>query len=101
MRGKYPEPWRVPHSDKALLFMKGLTSDRDLYTDYWTSDTRDHARIWVGLRDNRDAAAHSQRIQALGEGLKKMRLPFKYGRGSVGPDHILLVDDLAKYVLKG
>jgi hypothetical protein len=97
--GKYPEPWRTSDKDAALALLKSLGADRDIYTDYWSEDP-DHMEIWVGYRDNRDGAAHAARIQALGDALKKKRLPFEFHQGSRGPEAITLVDDLKKYVLR-
>jgi len=48
---------------------------KDIYWDTWSGPTRAQAggkSVWIGLRDNRDPDAHSQRLEDLFKLLKKM-----------------------------
>jgi len=93
--GYTPEPWRVPHVDNALAWMKHLfpVVDRELkiWTDF-NEDWRGRKTIAVGVRDNRDREKYYETMMAMARGLEK----FAETRVKQVGDRVsvFLVDDL-------
>lgn len=98
MDGSFPEPWRVPHADRALVWLKRMFPQfDDLYTDYYSDKFRGREQIWVGARDNRDRQAHYTKLLIIHDDLKKAGWPV---RRSTDGRFLLLVDDIERDVLK-
>lgn len=96
--GSFPEPWRVAHKDLALVWLKKMFKDRDIYTDYSSKKSGGKETIWVGLRDNRDKADHEQRIMYIFDTLRDAGWPVARSRG--GYTHLFLVDDIKRDALR-
>lgn len=95
--GSFPEPWRVADKDAALdLLRKTFPQNRDIYVEYESDLWRGFARLWVGLRDNRDKAAHQARLKQMWTELGEQDLPAIFDQG-----RLWLLDDVRKDVLRG
>ena len=95
--GSFPEPWRVTDKDAALdLLKKTFPQNRDIYVEYESDLWRGFGRLWVGLRDNRDKAAHLARLQQMWTELGEQDLPALFEQG-----RLWLLDDVKKDVLRG
>jgi hypothetical protein len=97
IRGEFPEPWRVAHTDFALNWLKKLFRHPDLYTDHESDKFRGKNQIWVGLRDNRDKQAHHTRLLLMHDALKKAGWPVRRARDG---SYLLLVDDIERDALR-
>lgn len=95
----YPEPWRVADKDAALALLKHLfPHEKDIYTDYDSHMIQGKLTLWVGLRDNRDKAAHQQRLNTMFATLQHNHLLASQNpRGG----NIWLMDDVPKDILRG
>lgn len=99
--GGYPEPWRVVHRDKALVWLKRMFPEHSgpmgIYTDTeGVNEFRGLSQLYVGLRDNRDQASHSARLQEMHDTLKKNHWSV---RAVVRQDYLrgfYLVDDIKR-----
>lgn len=74
--GTVPAPWRVAHVDRAIEWIKTvavLYASRsllrvdvsDVYGDHDSPDSQGRARLWIGLRNNRDPLKHEERLMGL------------------------------------
>ena len=94
--GSFPEPWRVADKDAALdLLRKTFPEHRDIYVEYESDLWRGFNRLWVGLRDNRDKAAHQARLQQMWTSLGEQDLWALFDQG-----RLWLLDDVKKDVLR-
>jgi hypothetical protein len=70
--GETPMPWRVVQKDEAYKWLRNLfPANKDLYVDYHP-EKDGRMVLWVGLRDNRDQAAHAARIEEMREKMKAL-----------------------------
>lgn len=99
-KGEMPKPWRVAHADRATALLKKMfPQHKDIYVDYGDGAFRGKLQLWVGLRDNRDAEAHSARMEEVADGLQKANYKIRFQKqGNRVVLHLL--DDLEKDVLK-
>lgn len=99
MGGEVPMPWRVAHADRAEdLLKKMFPQFRDIYVTY-DDELRGRLTLWIGLRDNRDRAAHAARLEEMAAGLQKASLKVLLKTGTPY-SRLYLVDDLPKDVLR-
>jgi hypothetical protein len=97
MSGKPIEPWRVVHKPEAQALMSYLFPGpqwKDLYVDFESDLYRGKGQLWIGLRDNRDRAAHSARLEQLYNALKSLGYPTRLEHRGGGYSALYLVDDL-------
>jgi len=92
-KGHTPQPWRVPHKERATAWLASKFKHADLYVDYQSGRHEGREQIWVGLRDNRDKASHRAKLKAMHDKLKGEGFPVR-----MAPDggHFFIVDDLKR-----
>lgn len=101
--GSYPEPWRVSDVHVTPQWLQNqMRGPATLYNDLYAVTHKKvmgnkRMSLMIGLRDNRDNAAHYARIGTIALRLKELRLPHKLGRDN---DYIILIDDLDENVLR-
>ena len=96
--GSVPKPWRVSDKDLALKWLKKMFNFKDIYVEYESERYgKNQIKLWVGLRDNRDKAAHADRIMHMFDALRDARFPVIRSRDS---SHMFLVDDIDRDALR-
>jgi hypothetical protein len=72
--GDIPRRWRVAHADVLRDILGRIGYDeRVAYVEYLNDNPR-YKAVWVGLRDNRNAAQHTANLLVLADKLKALGL---------------------------
>ena len=98
----YCRPWRCASTDAAVATARALCRDTayDAYACNESPSASGHVRVWVGLRDNRDGAAHSARIQTVASAFRAAGFRVRAIRDGRRVIALRLTDREAKYYRK-